>query len=93
MTVWPAYTRVAPLSWVIAYAVTKGRDAVNFSEWGAYTPEQQRSLMALSCQDASQGKMPGIYARLQPETQLSAEDIDTICTAARQMAANTAVRH
>jgi heme-binding protein len=82
-TVWPSYARVAPVSWLMAYAVTKGRDAVNFSEWASYSPEQQRSLLALSCQDASEGKMPGVYARLHPETRLSPQDVQTICAAAR----------
>ena len=82
-TVWPSYARVAPLSWLMAYAVKKGRHAVNFSEWAAYSPEQQRILLALSCQDASDGKMPGVYAQLRPETRLSPKDVQTICAAAR----------
>ena len=82
-TVWPSYARVAPVSWLMAYAVTKGRHAVNFSEWSSYSPEQQRILLALSCQDASQGKMPGVYARLRPETRLSPQDVQEICGAAR----------
>ena len=82
-TVWPSYARVAPVSWLMAYAVTKGRHAVNFSEWTTYSPEQQQILLALSCQDASEGKMPGVYARVRPETRLSPEDVQTICGAAR----------
>ena len=82
-TVWPWYSRIAPVSWPMAYGVKKGRHAVNFSEWASYSSEQQRILLALSCQDASDGKMPGPYTRLRPETRLSAEDIRTICTAAR----------
>jgi hypothetical protein len=87
-TVWPWYTNIAPVSWLMAYGVKKGRNAVNFSEWGAYPPEQRRILLALSCQDASDGKMPGPYTRLRPETRLSAQDIETICAAARQVAAH-----
>jgi Haem-binding domain len=83
-TVWPWYTHIAPVSWLMAYGVTKGRQAVNFSEWAAYSSEQQRILLALSCQDASEGKMPGPYTRLHPEMRLSAQDIETICAAARQ---------
>ena len=90
LTVWPWYTQVAPASWLMAYAVTKGRNAVNFSEWAAYSPEQQRIFLALSCQDASEGKMPGPYARLRPQTGLSAQDVATICTAARQAEAHPA---
>ena len=83
-TRWPWYTNVAPVSWLMASAVTKGRDAVNFSEWTGYSPAQQRTLLALSCEDASTGKMPGVYARVRPDTRLSARDIATICAAARQ---------
>ncbi|HEY6207763.1 MAG TPA: hypothetical protein VIW28_01775 [Gemmatimonadales bacterium] len=64
--------------------------AVNFSEWAAYPPEVQRNLLAESCADASTGKMPGVYTRLQPETRLSARDIETICAASRQIQAPTA---
>jgi len=69
----------------MASAVTKGREAINFSEWTAYTPEQQRKLLTESCRDASTGKMPGAYALLRPETRLSTGDIATICAAARTM--------
>ena len=83
-TVWPWYTRIAPLSWAMKYGVTAGRKAVNFSEWAAYAPPQQRNLLAESCQDASKGKMPGAWALLHPEAKLSTQDIETICGAARQ---------
>jgi hypothetical protein len=82
-TVWPWYTGVAPLSWLMASAVTEGRKAVNFSEWAAYSYDQQRMLLATSCDDARSGKMPGVYTRLRPETRLSAHDVETICAAAR----------
>jgi len=80
-TVWPWYTHVAPASWLMAYGVTKGRKAVNFSEWAAYSAEQQRLLLAVSCDDARSGKMPGPYTLLRPETRLSDRDIETICAA------------
>jgi hypothetical protein len=78
------YTEVAPLSWLMASAVTKGRNVVNFSEWAFYSPEQQRMLLSLSCQDASEGRMPGLYVWFRSETRLSAQDVATICAAARQ---------
>jgi heme-binding protein len=89
-TVWPWYTQIAPVSWLMATGVSKGRKAVNFSEWGAYSPEQQRMLLAASCDDATSGKMPGPYTLLHPETRLSAQDVETICAAARQAAAPAA---
>jgi hypothetical protein len=83
-TVWPRSAQVAPLSWFMAYAVTKGRQAVNFSEWTSYQPEVQRMLLSASCQDVSTGKMPSVYTLVRPETKLSAQDIETICAAARR---------
>ena len=87
-TVWPWYTQIAPLSWLMAYGVKQGRKAVNFSEWAAYPPELQRAMLVASCQDVSAGKMPGPYTLLHPETRLSAQDIDTICAAPRQAEAS-----
>jgi hypothetical protein len=89
-TVWPWYTQIAPASWLMAYGVEEGRKAVNFSEWAAYPPEAQRTLLLASCDDVSTGKMPGPYTLLRPETKLSAQDIETICTSARHSEANAA---
>jgi heme-binding protein len=87
-TVWPWYTQVAPLSWLMARAAAEGRQAVNFSEWAAYSPEEQRLMLAVSCDDATSGKMPGAYTFFKPETGLSAQDIQTICAAAREVNAH-----
>jgi hypothetical protein len=89
-TVWPWYTQIAPASWLMAYGVTKGRKAVNFSEWATYPPEAQRTLLSASCQDVSDGKMPGPYTLLRPETRLSAQDVETICASARRSEASAA---
>lgn len=83
-TVWPRYTQVAPISWLMSYGVTKGRQAVNFSEWAGYPPTMQRTLLARSCEDATTGKMPGLYTLVRSGTRLSKQDIETICAAARQ---------
>ena len=83
-TVWPWYTQSAPVSWLMARAVSDGRKAVNFSEWASYSPEAQRVLLSVSCRDVTSGAMPGPYTFLRPETRLSPQDIETICAAERQ---------
>ena len=90
-TVWPSYARIAPVSWLMAYGVSKGREAVNFSEWGGYTPDMQRLLLSASCDDVSSGKMPGIYTKVRPETRLSRQDVETICTAAHDVEARAVI--
>jgi len=83
-TDWAKYTTTAPLSWLISYAVTAGRRAVNFSEWTTYEPAEQRRLLVEACQDAASGKMPGsLYTSLYPDARLSSRDVGAICAAAR----------
>ena len=83
-TVGPWYAQVAPVSWLMAYGVSEGRKAVNFSEWAGYSTDRQRMLLAASCQDSRTGKMPvSIYVTLHPEARLSPEDVETICAAAQ----------
>lgn len=83
-TVWSNYSQIAPMSWLVAYGVAGGRRSVNFSEWGTYSPEQQRNLLTAACQDATSGKMPGsAYTTFYPAARLSAHDVETICAAAR----------
>ena len=41
-------------------------------------------LLAMSCEDAMKGKMPGVYTLLRPETWLSSRGVEAICAAARQ---------
>jgi hypothetical protein len=88
-TVWPWYSGIAPVSWFMAHGVSEGRKVVNFSEWSAYSPEQQRVLLAMSCESASAGRMPGAWTLVHPETRLSAQDIETICAATRQTGTTT----
>ncbi len=33
-TTWPAYTRIAPISWLATLDTVRGRRHLNFSEWG-----------------------------------------------------------
>lgn len=90
-TVWPWYTGIAPVSWLMAYGVKQGRKAVNYSEWSAYPPERQRALLVATCQAASSGKMPGsLYTRVYPEARLSPQDVEQICGAVHQAEADAA---
>lgn len=91
-TRWPWYSQIAPLSWLMARGVAEGRKAVNFSEWASYPSDVQRSLLSLSCRDATSGKMPGVYTLVRPETKLSPQDVETICATARQAEAHAAHR-
>lgn len=80
------YTRIPPFSTLMARGASEGRKAINFSEWATYSPEQQRALLRASCTDVTLGKMPmEAYLRFRSDARLSAQDVETICSAARQV--------
>ena len=80
-TVWPWYSRVAPLSWVIVHDVNEGRAVLNFSTWNQLSPEKQAEALKESWEDVAEGKMPTwYYVALHPEARLSANDQSVLRT-------------
>lgn len=79
-TRWPWYSNVAPVSWFVIDHVDHGRDHLNFSEWGKYERQEQRSLLRDMCKEVSAGSMPlSSYTPLHPGSKLSAEDVTALC--------------
>ena len=82
-TRWPLYSRVAPVSWLIARHVRMGREDLNFSEWilppgREPTPEQN---LAGICRDVREGIMPPrSYTVLHPASVLTASDRRMLCS-------------
>jgi Haem-binding domain len=68
-TEWPAYSRVAPVSWLIQRDVSEGRAVLNFSEW-------QRPQEATEAAGEVLGsEMPlRIYRLMHAHARLSAAD-------------------
>jgi hypothetical protein len=80
------YTRMPPFSALMARGAREGRKAINFSEWTGYSPEQQHAILLASCTDATLGTMPmKAYLRFRHDARLSNQDVETICSAARQV--------
>jgi len=40
-TVWPWYSQIAPVSWLLHHDVEEGREHLNFSEWSALPPDKR----------------------------------------------------
>lgn len=75
-TQWPWYSRVAPLSWWIVDHVNEGREHLNFSEWGAMSPEDQSEAMEEAVEEVEEGEMPlPTYLPAHPQAELSTDDI------------------
>ncbi len=82
-TVWPWYSRVAPVSWLLADHVKEGRQKLNFSEWNMFSPEMSRLKLKKACSEVKAGEMPiWNYRLIHPESRLSAGDVENICSAA-----------
>ena len=69
-TIWPWYSRVAPVSWLVRYDVDEGRRELNFSDWRNGTREGERSDKISG--EIAEGSMPPFIFRLtHPEARLS----------------------
>ena len=80
-TIWPSYSGVAPISWLIAYDVNHGRRALNFSEWGTGTAKTNTDALQEICKELTEKEMPGpIYPILHPTARLTESDIQTVCS-------------
>lgn len=55
-TVWPWYSNLAPVSWLVQRDVKKGRRELNFSEWDKSQKEARESA-----KEVRKGKMPPWY--------------------------------
>lgn len=78
-TTWPAYSYVAPVSWLVANHVEDGRKHLNFSEWGSYTAKKQEKKREEIWEEVSEGEMPlSIYLVAHPGAELSVNDADAI---------------
>lgn len=73
-TVWPWYSNVAPISWLVERDVAAGRRAVNFSEWNRPQKEARESAKSVRA-----GEMPPwIYTLRSSSARLSAADKDAL---------------
>jgi Haem-binding domain len=76
-TTWPWYSRVAPVSWLVAHDVVAGRARLNFSTWGQ--PSQGGRGERIDTQRlvrvVQNGSMPpSIYLPPHPEASLTAAE-------------------
>ncbi|MEW6653010.1 MAG: heme-binding domain-containing protein [Bacteroidota bacterium] len=73
-TVWPWYSNIAPVSFLIANHVNDGRRHLNFSTWGnMFTPKQNEYKKEI-WEEIERGKMPiGSYTWLHPKAKLTPE--------------------
>ena len=78
-TVWPWYSRVAPVSWLVAWDVQEGREELNFSTWNRYSAKQRVKKIKESWEEIEEGEMPPwFYVPLHPEARLANQERDRL---------------
>lgn len=66
-TVWPWYSYIAPVSWLVQRDVDEGREELNFSEWNRPQEEAEESA-----ETVREGSMPPrTYLLTHPEARLT----------------------
>jgi hypothetical protein len=67
--VWPWYSNIAPVSWLVQHDVDEGRVVLNYSDWGR-AQEGDESAGAVS-----EGEMPPfVYILTHPDANFSEAD-------------------
>jgi hypothetical protein len=80
-TVWPWYSNVAPVSWLLVDHVNEGRHELSFSEFGGYTDRKKSHKLQEICEQVEKGEMPlKQYVVLHPDARLSEADKQTLCS-------------
>ena len=73
-TEWPAYSSVAPASWLIQHDVNEGRAVLNFSEWHRPQPEA-----TAAAEEVFEREMPpAMYQLMHAHARLSYADRDRL---------------
>lgn len=88
LTKWPWYSRIAPVSWLVAGDVNEGRRHMNIDEWASYSSEKRQSKFTKICEELKSGDMPDTkYLIIHRNAKLSDEERAAMCNwaeAARQ---------
>jgi len=67
-TKWPAYSNIAPISWIVYNHVIEGREHFNVSNWG----HQKKNEGEDAAEELEEGEMPlASYLLVHPEAKLS----------------------
>lgn len=75
-TVWPWYSYIAPVSWLVAHDVEEARAHINFSQWDSYNAKKQARIIEEILEEVDIGEMPlPIYLLLHPGAKPQEEDI------------------
>ena len=74
-THYPAYSRVAPVSWLVERDIQQGRQQLDLSQWQHYSTETRIDLLARIGSEVRSGQMPvKQYLLLHPQARLTSDE-------------------
>lgn len=74
-TRYPWYSRIQPGAWYMARHIKKGKEELNFSEFGEYSARKQRNKFRAMAGQVKDGEMPlSSYTLIHRNAVLSPED-------------------
>lgn len=85
-TVWPWYSRIAPVSWLVTFDTIRGRRHLNFSEWGVAGSGEGEEGEGFEGGEGGEGgeetgelirsgeMPPGMYIMMHPNAKLTEEE-------------------
>jgi hypothetical protein len=75
-TIWPWYSNIAPISWLVQHDVEEGRQRLNFSEWGQRRQETEEIYGLIN-----NGEMPPAqFLFMHPEARLTESEKQALIT-------------
>lgn len=78
-TQWPWYSKVAPVSWLVAKDVREARKKLNFSTWDQYNARRAAHKIREIREELEEGAMPlPNYLRMHPLARLSEGEVATL---------------
>ena len=70
-TIWPWYSKVAPVSWMLENHVKDGREKLNFSEWEKYNDVKRSEMKKEIWEQINSSEMPlQMYTYLHSKASL-----------------------
>lgn len=80
-TVWPWYSRVAPVSWLVTDDVNEGRRHINFQDWEAQenAKEATEHLGRICTEVRDRAMPPRTYQLMHKDSRLSPQDVAALC--------------
>lgn len=80
-TLWPWYSNIAPMSWLVAQDVRRGRAKMNFSQWGKISQSKRDERLQSICDEIKEDEMPlPNYLLIHRDAVLSQQEKDILCT-------------